>query len=412
MNTWNVQYIKGTLWETITCWFVVFSHFLFSPEAVGQAEHLKIHRLPEQHQIEFDLNDRRLVTHYLNLAKEQKYENEKQATASLAEALRIERLHSGEEHPEQIPIIEALLEIQLEGGDWDAAKTNLGLLTRINQGTRHESVDEWRKNLFRIVKAYLKLSEQGGIRGYYHLVETLPLVDSGLETLANSNQVRDDWLTLKAALSYRAAKKAERLGSQSYWVSGSASDNHLRYRRAVALHLSAGIQALEEALKNANEKGNIWRQAKTTLHLADWYLLTGKTSIARQLYTKVYAMRKTVDVHDLHDLRLIPSFGVEERKSGIQTARKNIHLAKARFDVDREGQPYNIDIIEMDYPLSPSIHQSAKQMLKNPRFRPALSDDDPDANKLVELHFSIKETDGSPSQKASTVALRIILSLL
>ena len=412
MHTWDIQFGKRSLWRTFTFYFTVFSCFLLSSEAIGQTERLKINRPLEEHQIGFDSNDRRLIAHYLDLAEKQRYENGKQAVASLSEALRIERIHSGDMHSKQIPIIEAMIEIQLEVGDWYGAEKNLGLLIRLNKKRRHESVDEWRENLSRIVKTYLVLSERGGIRGYLDLIKTLPLVDSGLESLVNSSHERDDWLTLKAALSYKAAKEAEHLGQQSHWTAGSTSDEHLRYRRAVALHLSAGIQALEEAQKNAKEKGNIQRRAKSTLHLADWYLLTGKMSMARQLYTQVYAMREEVDVYNLDSLRLLPSFGLERGKHEIRTTRKNIHLAKARFDVDNEGRPYNIDIIEMEYPLSPSVHQKAKQMLKKTRFRPALSLNDPSGNELVELHFAIKEPGDSSSQKTSTFALRIILSLL
>ena len=177
------------------------------------------------------------------------------------------------------------------------------------------------------------------------------------------------------------------------------------------LHLAAGLKALEEAQQNATEEGDVRRTARTTLHLADWYLLTGKTTVAQQLYSQVYTMRDQLDGYTLRGSTLLPAFGIDEQQSE-QYSSKNVHIAKARFDIDAEGRPYNIDIIEMNYPLSTSVDLRAREVLKQARFRPALSPEYPSTNEEVELHFSIKESSDSSSQKASTIALRIIISFL
>ena len=105
--------------------------FLFSIEAEAQSQTTKTNHRMEEYRREFGSNDHKLVGRYLNLAKEQKYTKRKEAQRNLFEALRIERLHSGPLHPNQIPIFETLLEIQIEQANWSEAEKNLRILKHL-----------------------------------------------------------------------------------------------------------------------------------------------------------------------------------------------------------------------------------------------------------------------------------------
>ena len=128
-----------------------FSHSFFSPNAEGQSVEMTINRQLKEKVAVSGYSDRRLVAHYLDLAKKQKYENGKQAAASLSKALSIQRAVSGGEHPDQIPIIEELVQVQLENEEWHAGEKTLRLLKRINQNRRQEKPDAWRKTVYEMV---------------------------------------------------------------------------------------------------------------------------------------------------------------------------------------------------------------------------------------------------------------------
>ena len=136
MNDSDKGAFKKIILFSATYCTVIFSHPFFSPNAEGQSVEMTINRQLKEKVAVSGHSDRRLVAHYLDLAKKQKYENGKQAAASLSKALSIQRAVSGGEHPDQIPIIEELVKVQLENEEWHAGEKTLRLLKRINQNRK------------------------------------------------------------------------------------------------------------------------------------------------------------------------------------------------------------------------------------------------------------------------------------
>ena len=140
----------------------------------------------EQHRRHFGTQDYALTESYVALAfAERRSDDHAAAADSFARALFLERVHKGLEHPDQIPLIERLVESNRMRAAWPEVADNLRLLEWVNRRGREHDDPAYLETLHQLALWHFEASEKPtGIESYEHFRLALDQIDNAISTLA------------------------------------------------------------------------------------------------------------------------------------------------------------------------------------------------------------------------------------
>ena len=352
-----------------------------------------------------------LIEHYVGLAFSQRGVGDHGAAAgSFGQALYLERIHKGLEHPDQIALIEQLFRSHRAASNWGEANQNLTLLAWVNERTADRSETAYLNALEKLSRWHLQASQSDPTtEEYEHIRSALQHIDKALETLPpDGGAARLPWLYLKADACYRATGVLSREVAQDYHrvqgrVQGRAfiaySDfefgDAIYARNLMTRHYAAGIGALKSAKEFAASAGNAAKHAESTLKLADWHQLFGRTQSANTLYAEAKRIADTAGVELFDSHRRLPDFIRRDSHSNAANSNSDgLRFVRTRFDVDKKGRARNVEILETHPPNAHRLAREARARLKATRFRPRFEGQSAAVTTGVEMRFVFPERRG------------------
>lgn len=344
-----------------------------------------------------------LVESYVGLGFAQRRAGAHAAAAdSLREAVFLERIHKGLEHPDQIALIERLVESLLAAGDDAAAARYLQLLSWTNERSRAAGDPAALATAERVVRWHLALAGNGsGSDTYTHLEHAVDLTDRVIARLDKDNADRTTlarWLTLKAAGAHAAASyiaeinlESVRFVSRRQFSTGDpVSDDDVIYRQhLITRYYVGGREALERSASLARAAGDDAAAAHAVRYLGDWHLLFGRRQRADALYAEASRLAARGSLPLFDQPRQLPDFGLAPASSVTDAGAhaKSARFVRTRFDVDERGRPRNIEILETQPPHAHTLARRVRQHLARTRYRPRYGEAGAETTRDVEVRF-------------------------
>ena len=357
----------------------------------------------DQHRRHFGTQDYALTESYVALAFAERRNNDHAAAAdSFARALFLERVHKGLEHPDQIPLIERLVESNRMHAAWPEVADNLRLLEWVNRRGREPGDPAYLETLHQLALWHFEASEKPtGIGSYEHFRRALDQIDHAISTLAlrGGDQGRElaPWLRLKAAVSYGAVQEltlsfkppVTTVRGQRVLTATDADFGDIAFHQnRIAQHHAAGREALQQTLDIARTNNDAQGMAMATLHLGDWYQLFGRYRKAEKFYADANRLAGSAGMSLSASHRRLPNF-LADGLPGATVAEPDadVKYVRTRFDIDERGRAHNVEIMEIQPPGAHGLARKARKQLLETRFRPRFDSEGATATSGVEIRF-------------------------
>ena len=324
------------------------------------------------------------------------------AIDSFERALHIERVHKGLYHPDQIPLIERLIESNRALGAWSEVAQNHKLLQFVNDRGRPRISPERIATLRKIALWNLEAADlPTGQAPFRHLQTAQDLTEEALELVESGHQdsalTQIEILNLKAAIAFRIAHHMTTwIGEPIHGVtadsiisttSNDVSDLIFRQNLVIS-NYSQGRAALDRAKRIAYEKNDKASQARAELYLGDWHLLFNRRNAAAEHYAKAQRLSQEANIGLFETYRRLPNFidGDDDRLASAPSGG-HVNYVRTRFDIDRQGRARNVEILEVNPPGKSGLARRARKQLRETRFRPRYDQGKPVKSKGVEIRF-------------------------
>ena len=338
------------------------------------------------------------------------------AIDSFERALHIERVHKGLYHPDQIPLIERLIESNRALGAWSEVAQNHKLLQFVNERGRLGITPERIATLRRLALWNLEAADlPTGQAPFRHLQTAQDLTKEALELVESSHQdsalPQIEILNLKAAIAFRIAHHMSTwIGEPIHGVtadtiisttSHDASDLLFRQNLVIS-NYSEGRAALDRAKKIAYEINDKAIQARAELYLGDWNLLFNRRNASAEHYAKAQRLSQQANIDLLDTYRRLPNF-IGDDAGRLKSAQSGGHVnyVRTRFDIDRQGRARNVEILEVNPPGESRLARRARKKLRETRFRPHYEQGEPVKSKGVEIRFLFPQADTAKLAKGA-----------
>ncbi len=350
--------------------------------------------------------DRALIEEHVGLAFARRRAGDHAgAAASFARAVYLERVHKGLEHPDQIPLIERLVESNRARGAWRDVAANLTLLDWVNRRARTAPDARRRETLARLARWHLEASAHDtGHDPYTHLATALDTVEEALAE--DPADAATHWLPLKAALSHAAAAELSSVpvvpavSVRQRRLARTVNpdlDEVLHRQRLIAQHFVGGREALEQARERADADGDAAAAARATQLLGDWHHLFGRRQQAGELYAEARRRGAAAGIDLFATPRRLPDFLADDavRVTTAPDAHR-LDYVRTRFDVDKYGRAHNIEILETQPPHAHDLARRVREQLRTTRYRPRFDGDGAVATDGVEIRFIFPPAQPAP----------------
>lgn len=357
--------------------------------------------------------------------------NYDEAGEALKRSLHIKKVNDGIQSMNQVPVLEALIEVNTKAEKWDELNQNYHLLLWVHQRNLQsgdpsllpviERVGKWK------LAAYVNglLSEAPSttlndiVDMYKSTVDILtelygendPRLLGPLKGLSLVQYQQVNMIMNQPVMEFQSVGRRETVQRRCFPVmlpngvittvcQNSVVPNPQYYvdkqntkDMTVARHMSAVRNSLNRIVKLSSiNQVSTYEQAASLVNLADWYLLNSKRATALDNYRKAYQLL----VEDNYEPKYIEAlFGKPVRiprmsstppdpdaETEFEIPRPFVRLA---FEVTTEGKARRIKIIEESEPGNIVIRKYARQQVANSLFRPRFEEGEPVATDEAEL---------------------------
>jgi len=303
----------------------------------------------------------------------------RQAIDAFNRSLHINRINQGLHNPNQLPLLELLIETNSAVSDWEALDQNYHYLRWLNRRIFVENDPHLLPVIDRLGKWHLNEEqlESDPIR-FKHLLYADNLFLDAVEIIEASFGPNDPRLIDPL---YGIVLTSHYMGSQA-----ATKDSY--YRRGE----KAMLRITDIYVNNPQLPADAHGMALT--HLGDWYLLFNRHTAAKETYEIAYARltKSSMQQGDIDRFfsqpRRLPALKLPNEN---QQDDSNSSYVIARFDITKTGQAKNIEIIESSPANDTSLHRRAKKTIRATYFRPRIEDGQPVKTPDVNMTFNIPE---------------------
>jgi tetratricopeptide (TPR) repeat protein len=340
------------------------------------------------------------------------------AVDSFETALHIERVHKGLHHPDQILLIERIIESNRALGAWSEVAQNHKLLQFVNERGRTGSNPARVATLRKIALWNLEAADlPTGRAPFQHLQTAQELTDEALEMVDSEREdsalTLVEILNLKAAIAFRIAHHMMNwIGEPIHGVtpdtivsttSYDASDLIFRQNLVIS-NYSEGRAALDRAKAIAYETNDKAAQARAEQNMGDWYLLFDRRIAASEHYATAQRLSQEANIVLFDRSRRLPNF-IDSADSRPESAPSGGHVnyVRTRFDIDRHGRARNVEILEVNPQSKSGLARQARQQLRETRFRPRYEHGKAVESKGVEIRFLFPQAGAERRAEGATL---------
>jgi len=315
------------------------------------------------------------------------------AIESHQQALQIQRINSGLHTLDQIPLVERLIDSYIAMGEWgqaDAYQEYLCYIQRKSHGSDSPQLisalgrlGDWHLKLIAIDKGDPLEARLRSARGLY--IKAANMVD---EHHGKDDPRYVEFLQGVARSAYLANENRSELRETNRARNGGPPDEYqaaMDFSPIRSMNNEAR-EALTSIVRHFENREVAREQlAEATAQLADWYLLTGYRSRARETYRQAWdILAEEEDADELRrqlfgQVRQIPVYAFDNTEWMIESlayekSEEKLHhdFVDIRLDVTAWGRVRNIETVSEAPSGAESQHRWIRREIRRSWFRPVL----------------------------------------
>ncbi len=335
--------------------------------------------------------------------------NYKDAIQSLRRAVHVARVNDGLHTPTQIPLLEQLIAINVEAGDYKTSDEIQRYLYRVRSWKRSADDPEMADAIQKFAD-WIRTTYLGdiGVERFRLLVEYTLLFDRAIEEVSEANGVLSPllipYLEGRVGAAYlTSVYDGEREGgvrisaSPRDSVGGRLDQDMMRRDRFIKHNERYGLRALEhvEQILRHHQPDNVEALTQARLSIADWHQWNRKYAKAMKVYEEAWRMASSANdggalverlFHSPLELPLNPVFN-----PGVMPLQtRNTSEIAMRFSVTRHGEAKGIEILTETTAETQAGVTRAYHFLRNVRFRPRVVKGEVVRAKGLERRYQIR----------------------
>ena len=356
-----------------------------------------------------------------------------EADEVLERSLHIKRINEGVDNMTQLPVLDALIDVNTAAGKWEKLDKNYDLLLQINQRnlesgdnsilTSIERVGEWKLaaynngllkkkpdrilvDLIEANKSTIKIIEDLYGKNDPRLIR--PLNDLSLANFLFYKEIRNralgDFQGTQASVMNRRVciPVRTRAGYITVCNNETVSNPNYYYSRQTNKNISMNTQmgsvmsSLNRIIKIIESKPVIspYELADALVKLGDWYFLFDMHDAALKSYKLAFQLLKE-DTSETNGIDRvfgspvrIPSIPGDSDINNDFTLEQEQPYVRLSLDVGADGKPTNIKVIEEGNTKNFVARKRARAQAKSWLFRPRFQEGEPVATQDVEILLS------------------------
>ncbi|MFQ5660397.1 MAG: energy transducer TonB [Gammaproteobacteria bacterium] len=333
-----------------------------------------------------------------------------EAVKAFDRALYITRINQGLSNPNQLPILELIIESNTALSDWKALDQNYHYLYWVYRRAYGDDDPRLLPVIDRVGLWHLNAYQMGvDDRPFQHLASADNLYSHAIEIIEQNYGPTDprliDPLYGGVLTNYQIAvyaSSADKFEGIRFTTASSSRAQRLQEEqqaRQEAIHDSyiKGKKAMNRILDVFEHNPQLPpdSHALARVHLGDWYLLFNKRNSAMRNYGKAFTLLdgSGIDRDKINRLfsrpRSLPAYNLPLPYKSKSDKDKSYVLAS--LVVTKSGQPRNIHIIEAKPANSTSLRRRAKKTIRATRFRPRFENGQPVATEDFNIRYIFEE---------------------
>lgn len=364
------------------------------------------------------------------------YKNQEQydeASEALEQALHVKRVNEGVDNLTQVPVLEALIDVNAAAGNWDKLDRNYELLLQVSQRNlasgdpkilaNIERAGQWKllaydKNLLKkkptaILHDLIDMNEStvNIIKELYG--ENDPRMIEPLNGLSMAHYLLTDEINkspvgefagtgekvqyqrvcrpIRTRQGWIQVCSMEAVSNPNYYISRQHSKNVILNGEegSVRKYLNRIIKIVQ-----TNPPPEPYELAAALVNLGDWYLLYNMQDAAVNSYQRAYKLFKEdgAESDGIGEIfgrpARIPSMTTSSDIDNDVVRESSEPYVRLSLDVGTNGKPKNIKVIEEGNTKNFMARKTAKAQVASWLFRPRLQDGEAVATKGMEIQLS------------------------
>lgn len=350
------------------------------------------------------------------------------AEAAFRRALHTSRVNDGLYNPDQVPILDQLIDVNTATSDWPDLYQNYSYLYWVSKRIYGADDPRLLPVIDRIGKWHLRVfASDVSMQPFEHLNMANDLYGHALRIIETHYGANDPRLVNAlygvVLTNYQIAVQLSAAAESNATLVEPARPFDDRSRR-----LQEGARSLDElmlasyvrgktamdrivAIQAANAQLPPEAYALALVHQGDWFLLFNKWNSAEETYSQAYhvLIDKGLPREEVNSFfarpRSLPAIGLpgtepepedvqgaeEHRLTEEQVLTEEHPYVLVSFDVSKSGRARNIRIIESNPPDSISLQRKARKSIAASKFRPRLENGEPVDTTDMQLRYIFKE---------------------
>ena len=330
----------------------------------------------------------------------------RQAIDAFKRSLHINRINQGLHNPNQLALLELLIETNSAVSDWEALDQNYHYLYWVNRRIFGENDPRLIPVIERLGTWHLNEYQlESGPIPFKHLLSADILFQDAVDIIEASFGANDPRLI--NAL-YRIALANCHMASHA---GNPDTYEEIRSSARSIGRMERMPENMQELIRDSYRRGKKAMLRITDIyannpqlpadahgialtHLGDWYLLFDRSSTARKTYEIAYAKltESGIQQDDIDRFFSQPrSLPAIKLPIEYQQDDSNDSYVIVKFDVTKSGWARNIEIIESSPVNKASLHHKAKRTIRATRFRPRIEDGRPVEAPDVNIKYMVEE---------------------
>jgi len=366
-----------------------------------------------------------------------------QAEEVLNRSLQIKRINQGLQTMSQVPILEALIDVNTAAGNWKDLDANYQLLLWVNQRNRepgdpemlaiYSRVGKWK--LQALVDELLPDTAERTVSDLSHMYESMVNL---MEKLYGDKDPRlVEPLRIRAMTGYQLARMTLDTPLNNFEGTGGtavrfqmvcrekitpwgiqpvcanvAVDNTEYYTskqadrtNTIMMYMYQAGKALRHIaeIQNLNLSASDFDRARAFVDLGDWYFINNKHTAAFKAYKSAFEFLKSNgsrsrDIALLFDQPVrLPVMNIGTGKTASRQDSEKLYVTVS-FDVTVRGRARKIEVIDESNHDNMQARINAKKIISASLFRPRILDGDPVATENTVLRLSGSDVESGPDQ--------------
>ena len=303
-------------------------------------------------------------------------------------SLQNTRINQGLYTPNQIPIIELMIESGIAMGDSEALDDNYNLMYWVIRRNYEENDLELIPILNRLSDLYLKAYQLGsGGKRFLHLFKAKKVYRQ-LISIYVANYGRDDPKLIKvihefAIMNFQIAVYAHNIFDSA---GGYFGPQYYGFGEQAMLRI--------HEIYDKNPDLPVEAHARSIVELGDWYLLFRKQMAAIDTYSNAYALLNKYGTNQEiinqifgRPIKLPASTLPPQSQDKVKGDSDTLPYALASFDVSKYGSPKNIQILELKPEDDMMLLHQTKKTIRAIRYRPRFENGQPVSTSNINMRY-------------------------